>query len=68
MLNEFDTVAALGDRADIGIKAGEVGAIIAVLADGVFEVEFVDLDGQTYASGAFKTTELLKLHNRARAA
>lgn len=68
MLQEFDVVASLVDRPDEGVVAGEVGAVIAILAPDVFEVEFVDADGRTYASGAFKGSELLKLHDRSQAA
>jgi len=68
MLQELDTVATLVDRLDIDLVAGEVGAITTTLAEGVYEVEFIDADGKTYATAAFRSDELLKLHHRARAA
>ena len=68
MLQELDTVATLIDRPDLGLIAGEVGAITTRLAEGVFEVEFVDANGHTYATASFRAEELLKLHHRAHAA
>lgn len=68
MLQELDAVATLVDRPEAGLVAGEVGAVVACLADDVFEVEFVDGEGQTYALAAFRAADLLKLHHRARAA
>ena len=45
-------------------SAGQVGTIADVLAPGVYEVEFSDDDGQTYASLAFRAAQLLQLRHQ----
>lgn len=42
---------------------GQVGTVVEKLAPGVFEVEFSDNDGRTYASVALKGDKLLLLHH-----
>jgi len=43
---------------------GQVGTVVERLTDDVFEVEFVDDDGQTYAEIALPAEQLLVLHHR----
>ncbi len=43
---------------------GQVGTVVERLTDGVFEVEFVDDEGQTYAELALPAEQLLLLHHR----
>ncbi len=45
----LDVVALVGDRHDDGLVSGQVGVIVEVLDDGVFEVEFCDNEGRPYA-------------------
>ena len=41
---------------------GQVGTVVEVLAPGVFEVEFSDNEGRTYAIVALNKSELIALH------
>jgi hypothetical protein len=59
-LNLFDIVALNQDLSDL--LAGQVGTIVEILAPEVYEVEFSDDDGQTYATQALQSNQLLKLH------
>ena len=58
----LDVVALLEDREDLELIAGQVGTVVDVLASGVFEVEFSDDEGRTYAMVALKESELIALH------
>lgn len=57
----LDTVALTADRPEHGLVAGQVGTVIEVLAEGVFEVEFCDDEGRTYASMAVPAAQLIAL-------
>ena len=61
-LNLFDIVALKNDLPDRYLLAGQVGTIVEILAPEVYEVEFSDDDGQTYATQALPAHQLLKLH------
>ena len=56
-------VAILRDVPEHGLVRGQVGTIVEVLAPGVFEVEFSDDSGMSYASFAFNAADLLRLHH-----
>jgi hypothetical protein len=43
------------------LRRGQVGTIVELLAPGVYEVEFSDDDGRTYASLAISEAQLLPL-------
>jgi hypothetical protein len=58
----LDVVALLQDHRDLQLIAGQVGTVVEVLAPGVFEVEFSDDAGRTYAMVALKESELIALH------
>lgn len=62
-LDLFSVVALLEDDAESGLKRGQVGTVVEQLGNGVYEVEFSDDEGQTYALLARRTDELLKLHH-----
>lgn len=62
----LDTVALLDDLPQRNLKKGEVGTIVEILAPNVFEVEFSDDDGQTYAMFALRGDQLMVLHNQGR--
>ncbi len=48
MINELDTVVLTTDLPEEGLKAGDVGAVVAVYGEGAaYEVEFITLKGQT---------------------
>jgi len=61
-LNLFDIVALKNDLPQHHLLAGQVGTIVEILAPEVYEVEFSDDDGQTYAMQALTAHQLLKLH------
>lgn len=48
MINEHDCVVLTSDLPAAGLRAGDVGAVVHVHADGAgYEVEFVTLTGET---------------------
>jgi Domain of unknown function (DUF4926) len=60
----LDVVALTEDVPGKGLRRGQVGTIVETLASGVFEVEFCDLEGQTYASVALPEGRLMILHHQ----
>ncbi|MBY0525001.1 MAG: DUF4926 domain-containing protein [Gemmataceae bacterium] len=58
----LDVVALTEDLSERGLARGQVGTVVEALAAGVFEVEFCDNDGRTYASLALRAEQLLILH------
>jgi hypothetical protein len=63
----LDTVALLEDLPERKLKRGEVGTVVEVLAPEVYEVEFCDDEGQTYAELALRSELLIALHNQGEA-
>lgn len=63
----LDTVALLEDLPKRKLKRGEVGTVVEILAPGVYEVEFCDDEGRTYAELALRREQLVPLHNRGEA-
>jgi hypothetical protein len=63
----LDSVAVVADLPDLGLSAGEVGAVVEELGGGVFEVEFCDPDGATYAVHTLRAVQLVPLHTRGEA-
>ncbi len=61
-IQELDVVAVTEDIADRGLLRGQVGTVVESLDQSVFEVEFVDNDGKTYAMLPLKSSQLLVLH------
>jgi hypothetical protein len=57
-----DVVAVTADLPDKKLLRGQVGTVVEILAPGVFEVEFSDDQGHTYAQLALKENQLLVLH------
>jgi hypothetical protein len=58
----LDVVALTEDIPDRGLLRGQVGTVVESLGPGVFEVEFADNDGRTYAMLSLKSSQLLVLH------
>jgi hypothetical protein len=58
----LDVVALTDDLPEHELKRGQVGTVVEVLAPDVYEVEFVDKEGRTYAELAVKADKLLVLH------
>jgi len=67
MNSEFhllDVVALTQDLPARGLQRGQVGTIVEVLAPDVFEIEFSDNDGRTYAMAALPAAQLMVLHHQ----
>ncbi len=58
----LDVVALTDDLPERELQRGQVGTVVEVLAPDVYEVEFTDNDGRTYAELAVKAEKLLVLH------
>jgi hypothetical protein len=54
-------VALVEDVPEHGLKRGQVGTIVEIWEPGVFEVEFADMDGMTYAQAALHADQLMVL-------
>lgn len=52
----LDTVALLEDLPQRNLERGEVGTVVEFLAPDVYEVEFCDDEGRTYAELALRST------------
>jgi hypothetical protein len=62
-IKTFAVVALLEDLPERGLRRGQVGTVVEPLAPGIFEVEFSDNDGHTYATLALRTDQLMVLHH-----
>lgn len=60
----LDTVALLTDVPELGLSTGEVGAVVEVLSDVAFEVEFCDESGYTYGLHTLNAPQLVRLHTQ----
>ncbi len=60
----LDVVALLAEIDDKKVSIGQVGTIVEELANGVYEVEFADLQGRTITSCAVEAGQLLKLTHK----
>lgn len=58
-----DVVALMEAMPQHRLRKGQIGTIIDVYEPGVFEVEFADTRGQTYASLTLAAGQLLPLHS-----
>jgi hypothetical protein len=59
----LSVVALLEDFPEKGLLRGQVGTIVETLTPGVYEVEFSDDSGRTYASLALRGDQLMLLHH-----
>lgn len=64
----LDVVALTENLPEQGLQRGQVGTAVESLAPGVFEVEFCDNEGRTYATVAVPADRLLVLVYEPRAA
>ena len=64
----LDAVALLEDVQVEGVmlQRGEVGAVVEILAPGVYEVEFCNAQGRAYAFASLHAEQLLVLHNQSK--
>jgi hypothetical protein len=61
LIRLLDVVALTEDLPPRGLHRGQVGTVVEELAPGVFEVEFSDQQGRTYATVALRAEQLLVL-------
>jgi hypothetical protein len=61
-IHTLDIVAITSDLPDKAPVRGQVGTIVEFLAPGIFEVEFSEDEGRTYAQLAIPEHQLLVLH------
>jgi hypothetical protein len=59
----LSVVALLEDLPAEGLVRGQVGTVVESWAPGLYEVEFCDDSGRTYAMVALKTEQLMRLHH-----
>ena len=59
----LSVVALLQDLPDRGLVRGQVGTVVETWVPGVYEVEFSDDNGRTYAMVALKAEQLMRLHH-----
>ena len=57
----LDTVALVEDVPALKLYRGQVGTIVEEYEPNVFEVEFSDLEGRTYALETLKASQLILL-------
>ena len=57
----LDVVALNEDLPEKNLKRGQVGTIVEELAEGVYEIEFSDLNGVAYAFVAVQESKLMPL-------
>jgi hypothetical protein len=62
-LEMHSVVALLEDLPGDGLVRGQVGSIVENWAPGVYEVEFCDHDGRTFAMVALRAEQLMRLHH-----
>jgi hypothetical protein len=62
-LQLLDVVALVEQVPGERLTRGQVGTIVELLAPGVYEVEFSDDEGRTYASLALRAEQLLLLRH-----
>lgn len=60
----LDVVALTEDLPELGLRPGQVGTVVEELAPGVYEVEFCDEQGISYASLSLRDQQLMLLRYR----
>ena len=60
----LDVVALVENLESEGLQRGEGGTVVEQWKDGVFEVEFSDNSGKSYAFAAVRPDQIMKLHFR----
>ncbi len=67
-IKPLSVVALLHDHPDYTLVRGQVGTVVEKLRPNVFEVEFSDEEGRTYASLALRSDQMIQLHYKSKAA
>lgn len=60
----LEVVALTEDLHQKHLLRGQVGTVVETLAEGVYEVEFSDDDGRTFATAALRESQLMPLRYR----
>ena len=60
----LDTVALTDDHPEAGLRKGDVGAVVEVLGQDAYEVEFVAASGRTQALVTLAANEIRALGDR----
>jgi hypothetical protein len=63
VIEMHSVVALLEDLPHEGLVRGQVGTVVETWTPGVYEVEFADDSGKTYAMVALKAEQLMRLHH-----
>lgn len=58
----FDVVAILHPIPEKKLSSGQVGTIVEVLADNVYEIEFIGNNGETLTTASVNSQNMLLLH------
>lgn len=61
-MKQFDTVALIMDLPKLNLYRGQVDTIVEEYEENAFEVEFIDLNGKTYALETLQASQLMLLH------
>lgn len=67
-IKSLDVVAILENIEKHGLVVGQVGTVVDFLDENVYEVEFCDNNGQTYAILALRSDKLMPLRYSPQAA
>lgn len=62
---QFDTVILTQPLLNKKVRVGALGAILELLDDGVFLVEFADKNGVAYAIEVVQSRQILKVYEEA---
>ena len=60
----LDTVALTDDLIERGLRRGQVGTVVELFDEDVFEVEFSDNDGRAYALLTLRAEQLMVLQHQ----
>ena len=64
MVELYSEVALLVDLPEHNLRRGQVGTLVEEWEPGVFEVEFSDMHGMTYAMVALRADQLIPLYRQ----
>jgi hypothetical protein len=62
-MKSLEVVALIKDVPEKHLRRGQVGTVVEMQTPGIVEVEFSDLDGNTYAMCSVPESNLLVLHH-----
>jgi hypothetical protein len=60
----FSVVALIEDIPSRQLSRGQVGTVVEMLSPNIYEVEFCDNEGRTYAMTPLKADQLMILHHQ----